>query len=359
MVQTMKDMFMKKFISIFAVIVPLILGGCVAGVNRPFVTLVPESEESIVLPPPPEAPQVRYLYSVRAPQPPKPEGKAESLMNQINQESQPQEDQFHFNSPISLAAVPNGTLYIVDQSNSLLLELKTESGEWKVLELSADKPLSSLVGIAADEKGSLYLTDSVLKKVYRMRYDQGKLESFATDYPFAWPTGVTVDRVNERVYVVDTLASKVAVFDLNGTNVGEFGRRGSADGELNFPTFIVSDPEGNLYVADTLNFRVQSFTAEGKFRFTIGSLGDGKGQFSTPKGIAVSPQGIIYVVDGRMDRVEAFSSKGDFLFEFGGSGSAPGQLWSPNGIYVDKKDRLYVCDYLNGRVQVFQHLGEK
>lgn len=355
----MREMFMKKVISILAVAAPLILGGCATGGSRPFVTLAPESGESIVLPPPPETPQVRYLYSVRAPQPPKPKGKAEALLKQINQESQLQEEGPRFNSPISLAADPQGTFYIVDQADSLLLELKSESGEWKILELAADEPLSSLIGIAADEKGALYLTDSVLKKVYRMRYDHGRLEPFAADYPFAWPTGVAVDRGSERVYVVDTLANKVVAFDLNGAKVGEFGRRGNGDGELNYPTFIACDPAGNLYVADTLNFRVQSFTADGKFRFSIGSLGDGKGQFSVPKGVAVSPQGIVYVVDGRLDRVEAFSAKGEFLFEFGGSGSAPGQFWSPNGIYVDKKDRLYICDYLNGRVQVFQHLGEK
>ncbi|MDA8428951.1 MAG: SMP-30/gluconolactonase/LRE family protein [Geobacteraceae bacterium] len=325
----------------------------------PIDTLAPESEESIVLPLPPETPQVRYLYSIRAPQPANPKGKAEAILKQINQENQPREEGFRFKSPISVTADPVGTIYVADQAESVLLELKTESREWKAVELVADKPLSSLIGIAVDEKGTLYLTDSVLKKVYRMRYDHGRLEPFAGDYQFAWPTGVAVDRANERVYVTDTVANKVVTFDMNGVKVGEFGTRGNGDGEFNYPTFITCDPQGNLYVADTLNFRVQSFTADGKFRFSIGSLGDGHGQFSVPKGVAVAPDGTIYVVDGRLDRVQAFAPDGKYLFEFGASGNAPGKFWSPNGIYVDAKDRLYVCDYLNNRVQVFQHLGEK
>ncbi|HEX9023320.1 MAG TPA: 6-bladed beta-propeller [Geobacteraceae bacterium] len=349
----------KRLPRLAAFSILLLLAGCATGGNTPFVNLVPETAGSLVLPPPPETPRVRYLYSVRSPRPASPQGKAGALLSGFNADGDAGQDKEVFKSPISIAATPQGSLCIVDQADSLLLQLKTDSGEWKVLEPLADRPLSSLIGLSADAKGSLYLTDSVLGRVFRMGYDHGRLEPFAADYPFARPTGVAYDQLNDRVYVVDTVASKVIAFDPDGKKVGEFGRRGTSEGEFNYPTFIGCDRSGNIYIADTLNFRVQSFTADGEFRFSIGSLGDGQGQFSVPKGVAVAPDGTIYVVDGRLDRVQAFAPDGKFLFEFGASGSAPGQFWSPNGIYVDGKDRLYVCDYLNNRVQVFQVLGER
>ncbi|MDL2717668.1 MAG: SMP-30/gluconolactonase/LRE family protein, partial [Acidobacteriota bacterium] len=246
-----------------------------------------------------------------------------------------------------------------DQANSQLVALEPEKRAWSVREPAGEEPLVSLVGLAVDDGGAAYLTDSVLKKVFRLRAGSDRLERFAADYPFERPTGIVFNSANRNLYVVDTLASKVLAFDLSGRKVLEFGRRGQGPGELNYPTWIAADARGAIYVSDTLNFRVQSFAADGTFRFAFGSLGDGPGAFSAPKGVAVGPEGLVYVVDGRQDRVEAFSLAGEFRFAFGSSGTGPGQFWLPNGIYADERGRVYVCDYLNDRVQVFQYIGEK
>ena len=304
----------------------------------------PETAETVLLPGPPASPRAKYLYSVKA-------------MPERERRGATGSDLPFFRGPIAVAEVRKSLFYFVDQPDSLLLRLEPASGRWRFIEPIAKEPLLSLVGLAADDAGGIYLTDSALKGVFKLRED-GRLERFAEDHPFGRPTGIAFDAKNRRLWVVDTLESTVSAFDLSGKKILELGRRGDQAGELNHPTFIACDRQGALYVSDTLNFRVQCFAADGSFRFSFGSLGDGPGAFAAPKGIAIASDGRVYVVDGRLDRVQAFSATGDYLFAFGSSGTGPGQLWSPNGIAVDETGKVYVCDFLNDRVQVFQLLGE-
>ncbi len=342
--------FLKKSLFV-AVLTGLAVTGC-SPAEVSHIVIGMETKEGILLPPPPATPKVRYLYSVKS------QTAAGGKSSEADLGASAAEPE-SFRLPISISSNEQGTFYVVDQAHSKLLSFEPERNQWNFTEPDAGEPLSSLVGIASDKSGGIYLTDSVLKKVFRMRGNGGKLERFAPDHVFERPTGIAFDPFNKHIYVVDTIKNTVVAFDLSGRELFEFGRRGTGEGEFNYPTFIAPDRQGNLYVSDTLNFRVQSFTADGKFRFSFGRLGDGAAEFAEPKGLAVSPEGIIYVVDGRLDKIQAFSPDGDFLFSFGSSGTAAGQFWLANGIYVDEKDRVYVCDYLNNRVQVFQHLGEK
>lgn len=353
----MKNTVVKTAIGIVFLAVSFLVGGC-ASTRGPVVMIGPETTENIILPPPPATSKVKYLYSVKAPKE-QPKEQKTGIFAGLDWKGEDTEEPQRFKSPIAAAEVSKGLFYAVDQANSMLLAFEPDTKNWRFIELSVGEPLCSLVGIAVDDSGGVYLTDSVLKKVFRLRNGGGTAETFAADHNFDRPTGIVFNPANKLIYVVDTLANKVVAFDLAGKKALEFGRRGGGEGEFNYPTFMAADRQGNIFVTDTMNFRVQSFTAEGTYRFAFGSLGDDPGQFSAPKGVSVGPDGLIYVVDGRQDRVQAFSPKGEFLFEFGSSGTAPGLFWLANGIYVDEKDRVYVCDYMNNRVQVFQHLGEK
>lgn len=348
-----------RVLRLVAIALPFVVTGCAAS-RAVKLEIAPETGERTILPQSPATPRMRYLYSIRTPKVPARREKADSFLSGINRGGEMDAQEEQFGSPMAITEAPAGMFHVLDQAHSTLLSVQPEQKRWRQIELAAGEPLASLVGITADRNGSLYLTDSVLGKIFLLSATNGKLADFAASHKFSRPTGIVHNPVNNQVYVTDTLRHKVVVFDLAGNELREFGQRGNLPGEFNYPTYLAVDREGNLYVADTLNFRVQSFTADGRYRFSFGNLGDGPGEFTAPKGVAISPTtGIIYVVDGRSDRVSAFSPQGDFLFAFGDSGSAPGQFWSPTGIYVDARDRVYVCDYLNNRVQVFQYLGDK
>ncbi len=167
------------------------------------------------------------------------------------------------------------------------------------------------------------------------------------------PTGLAVDAARGRLFIVDAAAHCVHVVPLDGGEPTSFGTRGSAPGELNFPTAIAIDRAGRIFITDAMNFRVQIFGADLKLQRIFGELGDSPGRMSKPKGIAVDDAGVVYVVEGFFDVIQAFDEAGELLGVLGGSGSAAGRFWLPAGLAIDASNRLFVADTWNERVQVF------
>jgi RHS repeat-associated protein len=132
-----------------------------------------------------------------------------------------------------------------------------------------------------------------------------------------------------------------------------FGQEGSGDGQLNSPSDLTVDPEGNVWVADTGNNRIERFSPEGEFLAKFGSPGSGAGQFSSPYGIAADSQGDIWVVDGGNNRIEKFSPEGNYLTQCGSLGSGAGQLRAPRGIALDSHGNVWVADAFNNRIVEF------
>lgn len=171
---------------------------------------------------------------------------------------------------------------------------------------------------------------------------------------FERPTGLTYHEASQRVYVVDTLANQVVALSHEGEELLRFGERGSAPGQMNYPTHIAHHGD-TLVVNDTMNFRIQKFGLDGKFIGGFGKHGDSSGHFSQPKGVAVDSNGNIYVAGATIDRVQIFSPSGEFLLAFGGNGPGYGQFLMPAGLAIED-NLIYVADSYNQRVQVFEIL---
>jgi len=67
-----------------------------------------------------------------------------------------------------------------------------------------------------------------------------------------------------EIYLVDASASKVRVYDYQGTHLRSFGREGQGPGELQYPYFIVVGSAGRVYVTNSGNQRVTIFSADGE-----------------------------------------------------------------------------------------------
>ncbi|MBM4185397.1 MAG: hypothetical protein FJ207_14465 [Gemmatimonadetes bacterium] len=83
---------------------------------------------------------------------------------------------------------------------------------------------------------------------------------------------------------------RIVKYAPDGTYIKEWGRRGSAPGELNGAHGLAFDSRGRLFVADRENNRVQIFDQEGNFV-------DAWTQFGTPSGLFVTPDDVLYVAD--------------------------------------------------------------
>ena len=141
--------------------------------------------------------------------------------------------------------------------------------------------MQSTVGVALSDN-FVFVADSSTGKVHIFD-TRGRLQ--ATIDGLERPTGLAYDQESEQLYVADTLAHRIVVFDVEGRRLFEFGRRGVGDGEFNYPSHL-SLSKDVLLVNDNMNFRIQSFDLRGRHLGTFGEHGDGSGFFSQPKGVA-------------------------------------------------------------------------
>jgi len=214
----------------------------------------------------------------------------------------------------------------------------------------------SPVGIALGPEGQIFVADADLALIARLGPNGETLPSIGRGH-LQRPNGIAFDPVARKIFVADTTAHQIKIFDLEGNLLSELGTRGEDAGEFNHPTHIAIAND-KLYVTDTMNARVQVFsTRSGAYLATLGKRGMVVGNFSRPKGVAVDNEENVYVVESYFDYLLIFNRKGQFLMPLGGTGTGPGQLHLPSGVWVDSRNRVYVADMLNSRVAVFQFLG--
>jgi DNA-binding beta-propeller fold protein YncE len=214
--------------------------------------------------------------------------------------------------------------------------------------------------VAVDAQDNIYVTDSKAGKIFVFdangKYQRAIGSLKGGEGFFKRPTGIAVDSATQRIYVTDTLRNKIFVMDMQGSVLQTIGKPGTGDGEFNYPTELRLN--GNdLVVVDAMNFRVQLLDRSGNFRYSIGKLGDGTGWMFRPKGIGFDSEGHLYVVDGAWSVVQVFDQEGRLLYYFGQRGTGAGEFQLPTGLQIDKSDRVYVVDSYNRRVEVFHYYG--
>lgn len=214
----------------------------------------------------------------------------------------------------------------------------------------------SPVGIAEDGAGGYLVADADIGYVIRLDGDGNPNGSLGRDI-LQRPTGLGRDPVACEIYVADSAAHDVKVFDEQGALLRTLGRRGVAPGEFNGPTHL-SFAAGRLYVTDTLNARVQVLSPAGEPLSAVGQRGLFVGNLVRPKGVVADRDGHVYVIESYYDHILVFSDSGELLIPIGGTGKEAGQFFLPAGAWTDDGSRLFVADMFNGRVVVLDYLGD-
>lgn len=258
-------------------------------------------------------------------------------------------------NPLGLALDGQGNLLLTDTGDHSVSYFDQTRHDYHCWRKIGPYFLISPVAVVTATSHRFFVADSAIPAV--IAFDEQGQFQFAITNGLTRPVALVV--AGEKLLVADSGAHRIVTFDLNGRPLGEFGRRGTAPGEFNFPSHLAVDKTGHLLVTDAMNSRVQILELDGKPLGVIGGLGDGSGHFSRPKGVAVDGFGHIYVADAGFDNVQIFNSRGQLLLYFGERGQAAGEFWLPNGLAVGLDNRLYVADTFNRRVQVFQYLGSE
>ncbi len=173
--------------------------------------------------------------------------------------------------------------------------------------------------------------------------------------------GACIRKVNKQG-IISTIAG-------NGTN-GYSGDGGIATAaNLNFPTSIAFDSNGNIFISDFYNSRIRKINTSGVISTVAGTgiagyNGDGGiatlAQLNYPFGIAIDNSDNLYIADMSNNRVRKVSATGIINTIAGnGQGGYTGDLCladttrlnSPSSVAVDNKGNLYVTDLGNARIR--------
>ena len=239
--------------------------------------------------------------------------------------------------------------------------------------------LNNPLGIALDSAGNLYIADQLNQRIREVK--AGTISTVAGDGTPGYtgdtaaatsaelddPSGIAVDS-SGNLYIADTsnhVIRKVAggtITTYAGTNVsGGTGDHGLAiDAQLANPTGLTLDAAGNLYIADTGNSRIRIVT---KATGDITSLSTGNFILSSPKGVAVDAAGNVYIADTNNSRVLKVAPRGSItktttvagtsVIGFSGDGgpATSAQLAYPSSLAVDAAGNIYIADSYNQRIR--------
>lgn len=258
--------------------------------------------------------------------------------------------------PQSGAVDAAGRVLVTDASRQAVYVFDPAAGVLKVWDKA--EGLANFVmpvGIAAAPDGDVFVADAELGLVARLDAKGNTRRAIGRGY-LKRPTGVAYDAASRALFVADTYAHDIKVFDPEGRLVRTIGRQGEAPGEFNFPTHLAF-ANGELYVTDTMNSRIQVLADGGsRVRVAFGTRGLYIGNLVRPKGVAVDSDGNIYVVESYYDHLLVYNRDGAFLMAIGGVGAQTGRFYLPAGAWSDARNRVYVADMFNGRIVVFQYL---
>jgi DNA-binding beta-propeller fold protein YncE len=215
--------------------------------------------------------------------------------------------------------------------------------------------------------------------------------------PLVKPYGLALQ--NGMLYVCDTMAGAIEVFDLAKKSARYFMPRG--EGRLQVPINVTLDGDGTRYVADAGREQVLVFGKDENFIAALGekeemkptdvavtadrlyvadvkghcvrvySKADRKplftiprdskgeeGKLFSPTNLALDKEGRLLVSDTGAFAVQVYDLEGKYLRRIGQQGVAPGLFARPKGIAVDREGRAYVVDASTQVVQVFDPEGK-
>jgi DNA-binding beta-propeller fold protein YncE len=312
----------------------------------------------VVWPDPPEKPRIRFVTAFRTGDDLDTSGWAHFRRSLFGNSS------VTMGQPMGVAVSEDGKrVYVADYGLNQVVVADFEHKSLRVFAPNEGLLRPFNVALGPDER--VFVSDSTAKAVVVFDRTGKRIASFGRD-EFERPTGLAIDRARGIVYVVDTASHastkhRVLAYDLDGRKLHELGPkegpggRGNGDGQFFFPSYVAVDKDGMVYVGDTMNFRIQVFGPDGKFVRKFGESGDGPGTFQRLKGLAFDSFGNLYAVDGGHANVQIFNKTFHILMFFGGSAPKLEYFDVPSGIAIDPStNRIYVCNEYLARINVYE-----
>lgn len=159
-----------------------------------------------------------------------------------------------FRAPSGVTFDTEGHLWVADTGAGRVVRLDIRSG--KVIG-GMDRTVGVLrpVAIACDAAHNLYITDGQTSDVTRYTYFGIRAHALGEIRRLAQPQQAAVD-AQGRIYLAETGANRLHVFDANGNSLLAIDIPASKLGAFRGPSGVALGPRDEIYVSDTLNHRI-------------------------------------------------------------------------------------------------------
>ena len=265
-----------------------------------------------------------------------------------------------FSKPRAVATTKSGQIIAVDRTGRMQsYSLKTGEfvKQWRFPAYENGTP----TGISVDPiDDSIWVADTHYGRVLKYDQDGNLLFQFGElgeeRGKFVFLTDVCPDPDGRTLWITDYgMRNRVMQFTRYGEFVNEWGPPVYENADLDRPMAVVVAPDGkSLFVLDNGNARVNQYTRDGALIGAWGRAGSAPGELKMPQDMALAPDNTLYIVEYGNSRVSRFTLEGEFLGVWGEPGNAPGQLGTPWGVAVAHTGELVLADTLNHRLQLLR-----
>lgn len=217
------------------------------------------------------------------------------------------------------------------------------------------RTLQDPAGVAVDAADNIYVADR--KRGLVLVFDPAgrflrPIGLFKGESIFQEPTAIAIERSSGQLFVLDSPANELIVFDLRGNVLRRAGGHHKLNGvSFDLPTEIAVRGQ-HVVVLDAIGTRVQVLDLECHFlrAFPINWV---SGRPATPElGLALDSAANIYIGQVLWSTLRIYDQRGRLLTDFGHKDK---DYSAVSGMWIDASDRIYVADPLSSRIQVFQH----
>ena len=261
-------------------------------------------------------------------------------------------------SSFGVVADGNGNVYVSDYFNNVIRKID-HSGT-----------ITTIAGIAG---GGGYNGDNIAASAALLSGPMGlTLDGIGNLY--------VADKLNERVRVINLNTGIITSIAGNGLHGGwnhaDFGYGGPATAAaLDYPVSVALDCSGNIYISDQGSETVRKIDPSGNIWNFAGNHAGGyngdniqatAAQLNQPSGITADCNGNVYIADAWNNRIRMVNASG-IISTIAGTGTAgysgdgnpagSAELWIPMGVTLDACGDIYVSDWQNNVVRFLTPSG--
>lgn len=163
--------------------------------------------------------------------------------------------------PRSMTVDSKDNVYLVDIMGSRVL-VTDQTGAY-LRQIPFPKEAGFISDVAVDQRGAVYVLDSLKGDVYKAAPDSAAFQSFASGLLTHLYLAVSMDTDSlGRVYLLDQNDSAVVLLGPDGSFQGRYLSYGWKAGQTNYPSQMCLSENSTLVIADRNNNRIQLFKVQ-------------------------------------------------------------------------------------------------